>query len=63
MAGCYLQGSTVYELAHPVPVLRIGSSLRVVKTHLETYLTTRFIPRFVELSTDQCWGHRSSLSR
>lgn len=24
----------------PVPVLRIGSSLRVVKAHLETYLST-----------------------
>jgi predicted DNA-binding transcriptional regulator AlpA len=24
----------------PVPVLRIGSSLRVVKSHLEIYLTT-----------------------
>ena len=32
----------------PVPVLRIGSSLRVVKTHLEIYLTTG-VP--VELAT------------
>ena len=34
----------------PVPVLRIGSSLRVVKTHLETYLTTG-VPVELEMHT------------
>lgn len=36
--------STAWNLSQrgefPVPVLRIGSSLRVVRTHLETYLAT-----------------------
>jgi predicted DNA-binding transcriptional regulator AlpA len=44
--------STAWSLSQrgefPVPVLRIGSSLRVVRTHLETYLATG-IP--VELAT------------